>query len=173
MVAIILLRSFRIIEYNVFTFICNIIEDFNMNLVSQNIVKPALQAHQSPVSFQGSVNPETIGKVADAAKDIFTNATKSPNSNAIKSGIKAVMTLLENFFAKNAEKIKAFIDNGAKNGSNKFVRFLAVTAGLVMSILSVVGATTIFKDNVKSDDAEKPVAETVVAEEPPVQPPKE
>ena len=144
-----------------------------MNLVSQNIVKPALQAHQSSVSFQGGVNPDTIGKVADAAKDVFTNATKSPNSNAIKSGIKAVMTLLESFFAKNAEKIKAFIDNGAKNGSNKFVRFLAVTAGLVMSILSVVGATTIFKDNVKSDDTEKPVAEAVVSEEPPVQPPKE
>ena len=76
------------------------------------------------------------------------------------------MTLLENFFAKNAEKIKAFIDNGAKNGSNKFVRFLAVTAGLVMSILSVVGATTIFKDNVKSDDAEKSVADLVVTEKP-------
>lgn len=126
-----------------------------MNLVSQRMVKPGLQAQQSVVSFQGKINPETVGKVADAAKDVFTKATKNPNAEAVKSGVKTIMAVLEKFITKNSIKIKEFIDKGAKGG-NKFVRFLAVTAGLIMSILSVVGATTIFKDEVKEPAAEKP-----------------
>ncbi|MGD9580231.1 MAG: hypothetical protein AB7V50_02560 [Vampirovibrionia bacterium] len=146
-----------------------------MNPVSPRIVTPTLQASKQSVSFQGALNANTTEQVIDTAQKIFTNATKNPNASAIRTAVKTVMTFIEQFITKNADKIKTFVDNTAKNGSNKFVRALGVAAGLVLSILSVVGATTILKGDDKPAAAkqEAPVDDGSSAEKVDVEPPTE
>ncbi|MEW5820221.1 MAG: hypothetical protein AB1782_08525 [Cyanobacteriota bacterium] len=125
--------------------------------VSQVRVQPQLKMNQAQsLAFKGDEKGK-FDDVVDLGKNVLDKATTKPDENTIKAGLAAVVTVVGLFLAKNAQKIKEFVDKGSKS-SNKFVKAVAVMAGVMMSLLSIIGASTIFKDKVnKTEEKEAPV----------------
>ncbi len=140
-----------------------------MNGIAKVNVQPQIRmAQPARVAFKGTDKSDTIENVVDAATDAFDKVTKDPNETTIKTGIAAVMTVIGLFLAKQAPKIKALIDKG-KVSNNKFLKGIAIAAGVVMSLLSVFGASKLFEGKVA--DAEKAQGDAkgdTVEKEPPV-----
>ena len=121
-----------------------------MNGIANVNLQPIVNMSQKTrVAFQG----DKFDDILETAGDAFEKATKDPDEKAIKSGIAAVVTVIGLFLAKQAPKIKAFIDKG-KASNNKFLKAMAVVAGVVMSLLSVFGASKLFEGKVAEAEKE-------------------
>lgn len=106
----------------------------------------ALKARQqAPISFRASQE----GDKADS----FENLKSDPDQKTIKAGIAAVLTVIGLYLAKSADKIEKFVKSSQKS-SNKFVKAMGVVAGLALSILSILGASSLFKEKVEKAQSE-------------------
>lgn len=126
-----------------------------MNVISP--VRSHLQSNRLKpvnVSFGDDKTDQVINTVSDVAKKFEAK----PDENVIKSGLKSLFELISSLFSKNSAKIKAFIDNNSESKS-RFKRALAFIAGGLMSILSVLGGSDLFKDKVSEMSKEKEVKE--------------
>jgi hypothetical protein len=128
------------------------VQDQSTKMPSRQAPSQLSFAQPPKVTFRGD-NEGKYDSAVDLGKDVLDKATTKPDESTIKAGLAAVVTVVGLFLAKNAEKIKQFVDKGSKS-QNKFVKAVAVTAGLVMSLLSIIGASTIFKNKVGKAEEE-------------------
>jgi hypothetical protein len=108
----------------------------------------------SSIRFQGQSNKINLNQptfkagtaenVVDMASQAIEKVKTPPDENVIKGAIGAVITVIGLFLAKNATKMKNFIDKNSQS-SNKFVKAISIAAGAILSILSVVGASSLFQ----------------------------
>lgn len=102
----------------------------------------------SRVSF-GENQPGQLDKAVDAASEVIKKFDKNPDENSIKAAFAAIVTVVGLFIAKQAPKIKEFISRN-QNSPNKFLKVVAIIAGAMMSVLSVLGASSLFKEKIES-----------------------
>jgi hypothetical protein len=154
-----------------------------MNNVS--MIKPHLPTQkpaQQRVAFSGQqgdgtvkigqkeIKNEVLSDAVDAAQQVAGKITKEPDEGTIVAGFAAIATVIGLFVTKNAPKIKAFIDKSSKS-NNKVIKAVGVVAGALLSFLSVIGATKLFKDKFgeQGENPTKPAPEVKVEKPAPQQ----
>lgn len=125
-----------------------------MNGISPIALKPQVNLTQrAQVAFKGDADSK-FDPYVEAGEKVLKGATTKPNEDTIKAGLSALVAVVGVFLTKNAKKIEAFVQKNS-NSPNKFIKAVAVVAGLLMSVLGALGATSIFKDKITAPESEK------------------